>query len=58
MLKTNALKIRCKKYHQIAFESVYWQWKNFQKESNVSGRIKNIKTALVLKRLLKDEKSE
>ncbi|EMH18675.1 hypothetical protein HMPREF1417_01336 [Helicobacter pylori GAM260Bi] len=34
MLKTNALKT--KKYHRIAFESVYWQQKNFQKEGNVS----------------------
>ncbi len=34
MLKTNALKT--KKYHKIAFKSVYWQWKNFQKESNVN----------------------
>ncbi|STO74354.1 Uncharacterised protein [Helicobacter pylori] len=34
MLKTNALKT--KKYYQIAFESVYWQWENFQKEGNVS----------------------
>lgn len=29
-----------KKYHQLAFESVYWQWENFQKEGNVSGKIK------------------
>ncbi|GAA8382946.1 hypothetical protein HpDR42_08850 [Helicobacter pylori] len=36
MFKANALKIRCKKYHRIAFESVYWQWENFQKEGNVS----------------------
>ncbi|WRF20632.1 hypothetical protein KVE86_07465 [Helicobacter pylori] len=54
MFKANALKT--KKYHEIAFKSVYWQQENFQKEGNVSGRIKNIKTALVLKRLLKDEK--
>ncbi len=38
MFKANALKT--KKYHQIVFESVYWQWENFQKEGNVSGRIK------------------
>ncbi len=36
MLKTNALKIRCKKYHRIVFESVYWQQEIFQKEGNVS----------------------
>ncbi len=34
MFKANALKT--KKYHKIAFKSVYWQQENFQKESNVS----------------------
>ncbi|WP_275528168.1 hypothetical protein [Helicobacter pylori] len=34
MFKANALKT--KKYHQIAFESVYWQQENFQKEGNVN----------------------
>ncbi|WP_258220893.1 hypothetical protein [Helicobacter pylori] len=34
MFKANALKT--KKYYQIAFESVYWQWENFQKEGNVN----------------------
>ncbi|MFB1282460.1 hypothetical protein ACEWYU_04045 [Helicobacter pylori] len=38
MFKANALKT--KKYHEIAFKSVYWQQENFQKEGNVSGRIK------------------
>ncbi|GAA8439956.1 hypothetical protein HpNP55_14600 [Helicobacter pylori] len=38
MFKANALKT--KKYDKIAFKSIYWQQKNFQKECNVSGRIK------------------
>ncbi|GAA7661407.1 hypothetical protein ckin74_01470 [Helicobacter pylori] len=28
--------LKTKKYHQIAFKSVYWQWENFQKEGNVN----------------------
>ncbi len=38
MFKANVLKT--KKYYQIAFESVYWQQENFQKEGNVGGMIK------------------
>ncbi|GLP54504.1 hypothetical protein HpBGD115_03640 [Helicobacter pylori] len=34
MFKANALKT--KKYDKIAFKSIYWQQKNFQKESSVS----------------------
>ncbi|GAA7660036.1 hypothetical protein HpMMM63_02290 [Helicobacter pylori] len=34
MFKANALKT--KKYDKIAFKSIYWQQKNFQKEGNIS----------------------
>ncbi|GAA9917970.1 hypothetical protein VN0835_02830 [Helicobacter pylori] len=34
MFKANALKT--KKYHEIAFQSIYWQQENFQKEGNIS----------------------
>ncbi|WQS60063.1 hypothetical protein KVC62_06930 [Helicobacter pylori] len=50
MFKANALKT--KKYHKIAFKSVYWQQENFQKEGNVSGRIK-YKNGSCVKRMVK-----
>ncbi|WP_198973236.1 hypothetical protein [Helicobacter pylori] len=50
MLKTNALKT--KKYHKIAFKSVYWQQENFQKEGNVSGRTQ-YKNGSCAKRIVK-----
>ncbi|WRA31886.1 hypothetical protein KVK15_06825 [Helicobacter pylori] len=50
MFKANALKT--KKYHQIAFESVYWQQENFQKEGNVSGRTQ-YKNGSCAKRIVK-----
>ncbi|WP_280635411.1 hypothetical protein [Helicobacter pylori] len=34
MFKANALKT--KKYDKIAFQSIYWQQENFQKEGNIS----------------------
>ncbi len=34
MFKANAL--TTKKYHEIAFQSIYWQQENFQKEGNIS----------------------
>ncbi|GAA7829492.1 hypothetical protein COL6_09220 [Helicobacter pylori] len=50
MFKANALKT--KKYHKIAFKSVYWQQENFQKEGNVSGRTQ-YKNGSCVKRIVK-----
>ncbi|GAA7584280.1 hypothetical protein MMM150_09650 [Helicobacter pylori] len=41
-----------KKHHEIAFKSIYWQQENFQKEGNVSGRIK-YKNGSCVKRIVK-----